>query len=105
VNILSITFHIEQNIISIWDNFIYDKILNFIKNTKLVERYTLSEVKNAPQNEGKNYNLLIFFVDKDIETKFCSTKLPKLSKIIQDKFPNNEVMFFITNLGVLSHNL
>jgi len=104
MNILSITFHVEQHIVHLWKDFIQNKILIFIRNNSFTNKYILSEVNNNYQEEGKNYNIILIFCEQKIKNTFCSEELPKLRNIIQNKFPNQEVIIFVTNLEILSQN-
>jgi len=104
MNILSITFHVEQHIIPLWENFMQSDIVEYIKNNNLTDKYILSKLVNDIQENGGNYNIILLFKEQKTKNTFDLEKLPLLREIIQNKFPNQEVIIFVTNLDILSQN-
>jgi len=104
MNILSITFHVEQHIIPLWENFMQSEIVKFIKNNNLTDKYILSKLIDNTQENGKNYNMILHFKEQKTKNIFDLEKLPLLREIIQNKFPNQEIIIFVTNLDILSQN-
>jgi len=104
MNILSLTFHVEQNIITLWKDFMQQEVIKFAENTDQESKYILSKVANNYQEEGENYNIILVFNSEIDRNTFISEKLPMLNKTVQASFPNQEVIIFMTNLDVISQN-
>lgn len=95
MQILSLTFHSTFEKISQWEKFYPKEILLPIKN--LGQKFIYSEIHSEMIKEGKNYNLLLFFNDKENQNQFIEKNLTQIDQKIKENF-NNEVLWFLSEL-------
>lgn len=100
--ILSITFHIEENHINDWRNYLIEDFIPHIHT--LGQQFLLSDVDTEMLSEGKNTNLLLFFGNEEERETFINQSLPKTSQILMEKFGQN-ILIFKTLLNSLAKKL
>lgn len=98
MSVLSITFHCTKNNLEEWENYIDETLVLMTENLMDVDKYLLSEVHSDYIEEGKNYNLLLMFDNKDLREDFIKSELVNITEIIEKKF-GQEVMIFNTFLN------
>lgn len=89
--ILSITFHIEEQKVAEWEQFLTNEILPEIKAWQ--RKFILSEVETEMLSEGKNTNLLLFFTTSEERIDFLEQTFPPLSQKIITKFQDKILIF------------
>ncbi|NAW50923.1 DUF4286 family protein [Elizabethkingia argentiflava] len=99
MSVLSITFHVESNVQMLWSNFMETEFYHWIDSLSDVEKYIFSEVDSLYIDEGKNYNLLMIFHNLENRNTFLSNTIENLRKSIYQKFSQEEVLIFITELN------
>lgn len=98
MSVLSITFHCTKNNLEEWENYIDETLVLMTENLMDVDKYLLSEVHSDYIEDGKNYNLLLMFDNKDLREDFIKSELLNITEIIEKKF-GQEVMIFNTFLN------
>lgn len=102
MNLLSITFHTTQDNLERFVYFTENEFPEIIRNLMQVEKYFFSEVESDYIDEGKNYNLLLFFENQNLRAEFILSEFENIADIIQTKFADS-VMIFQTKLDLLYH--
>ncbi len=102
MTLLSITFHSTPSALENWQSYVDDELKGLIGNFMDVDQYILSEVDTdmIRSEEGRNYNLLLFFDDEDKRDGFLDQELKILAEKIQSQF-GESVMIFDTLLNPL----
>ncbi|MDQ8750701.1 hypothetical protein ATE49_03750 [Elizabethkingia miricola] len=105
MSVLSVTFHVESTIQPQWYDFLEKEFPALVENLYDVEKFIFSEVDSDYIQEGKNYNLLLIFDDHEIRSGFLLNEMQNLSEIIHNKFSQEQVMIFITELNPITKRL
>lgn len=100
MNILSVTFHVTDNQIKNWNQFLQSDLIYQIDKMTDVEKFILSEVETDLLTEGKNYNFLLIFENQQKKDNFINNFLVGISQLIALRFGEN-VMVFATHLNPL----
>lgn len=100
---LSITFHFNENRLQEWNNNLLISLQSLINDTPQVKDFIISEVHTEYIEEGKNYNILLFFSDENARESFLSQQLAMLDQSITQQFGNN-IMLFATPLNIIVSN-
>lgn len=103
MSILSLTFHCTEPFLEKWEVFFTENLPKLVENHINTEKYILSEVHTEMIQEGKNYNLLIFFKDNDQRQYFLDTEYHHIQGDILREF-GQEVMDFVTLLNPKMYN-
>ena len=98
MKILSITFHVIDNIKTEWQKFYASDLQILAKNLMEVQKFIISDVESEMINEGQNYNLLLFFENTKLRNNFLEYEFLNIEEIIKNKF-NDNVMIFKTILN------
>jgi hypothetical protein len=98
---LSITFHFTEAKIHEWNNNLLHSLESLIKDSLHIKNFIISEVHTEYLNEGKNYNVLLFFDDLSERENFMGGQLASLDQEIEQQF-GNEIMLFVTPLNKIS---
>ncbi|HFK5587124.1 TPA: DUF4286 family protein [Elizabethkingia anophelis] len=102
MSVLSVTFHVESAAQPQWYDFLEKEFPALVENLYDVEKYIFSEVDSNYIQEGKNYNLLLIFNDHEIRGGFLLNEMQNLSEIIHQRFSQEQVMIFITELNPIT---
>ncbi|KUY21310.1 hypothetical protein BAZ12_14385 [Elizabethkingia miricola] len=105
MSVLSVTFHVESTVQPQWYDFLEKEFPALVENLYDVEKFIFSEVDSDYIQEGKNYNLLLIFDDHEIRSGFLLNEMQNLSEIIHNKFSQEQVMIFITELNPITKRL
>ena len=105
MSVLSVTFHVESTVQPQWYDFLEKEFPVLVENLYDVEKFIFSEVNSDYIQEGKNYNLLLIFDDHEIRSGFLLNEMQNLSEIIHNKFSQEQVMIFITELNPITKRL
>jgi len=105
MNLLSITFHVEQNALPKWKNFLDNNFSKWLEETSIIDRFIFSEVESEMIEEGVNYNLLLIFKNQEIRSDFAHREMRDIAQIIDEQFIPQEVIIFPTFLNRISHQL
>ena len=98
---LSITFHFTEAKIHEWNNNLLQSLESLIEDSLHIKNFMISEVHTDYIDEGKNYNVLLFFDDLGERENFMSGQLASLDRAIDEQF-GNEIMLFVTPLNKIS---
>lgn len=98
MKILSLTFHSIETILPHWKLFFSSELTHYIEGMKDIGRLIFSEVETEILNEGKNYNVLLFFENEISRNSFLTDEFPKLEDYIFKHF-GNDVMVFKTYIN------
>jgi len=98
MSLLSLTFHCTQNHLENWEKYMNETLSLMAENLMEVDKYVLSEVQSNMVNEGKNYNLLLFFDNEELREQFLENELLNIQERIEKEFAEN-VMIFQTFLN------
>ena len=104
MSILSLTFHCPEAVIKNWEEYFNQQLPQSIQGLKSVHQHIFSEVYSEMLNEGKNYNLLLFFNTSTDRDDFLNAELLHLKNTIETIF-SGEVMTFATLLNAISSSL
>lgn len=104
MSILSLTFHCPEAVIKNWEEYFNQQLPQSIQGFKSVHQHIFSEVYSEMINEGKNYNLLLFFSTSSDRDDFLNSELLHLKDTIETIF-SGEVMTFATLLNTISSSL
>ncbi|MCP1252768.1 MULTISPECIES: DUF4286 family protein [Elizabethkingia] len=105
MSVLSVTFHVESTVQPQWYDFLEKEFPALVENLYDVEKFIFSEVDSDYIQEGKNYNLLLIFDDHEIRSGFLLNEMQNLSEIIHNKFSQEQVIIFITELNPITKRL
>lgn len=100
--ILSITFHIDDNKVEEWNNYLNNTLVTEIE--KLNKLFLLSEVDTEMLSEGKNINLLLFFDSPEDRELYLHNTFPSIAQDIISNFQES-VLIFKTFLNSLTKNI
>ena len=98
MSLLSITFHATDNVLPKWEKYVDETLGLMAENLLDVDQYFLSEVESDMINEGKNFNLLLVFENKNLRNQFLESEFENIRERIEGKF-GSEVMIFLTPLN------
>lgn len=101
MQLLSLTFHAEQNVVEEFKIYLENTFLPQVKNAHSQGGFIFSEVGSAMISEGKNYNLLLIFDDEESRAAYLGEKLPQIAEVILQNF-GSQVMIFETQLHPLA---
>lgn len=104
MSVLSITFHCPIDWLEKWEIFVKDSLSKMAENLLEVEHYVLSEVFSEMINEGKNYNLLLFFESVQKRTEFLAHEFLNIIERIEMAF-GHEIMIFQTLLNPIQSRM
>lgn len=96
MNLLSISFHVEVQVIDHWEILSRDHLSELLKKMKIFTNFIFSTVESAVTGEGRNYNLLLFFDDQKTRNEFHHQGFIELIQLIENDFKKEEVMVFET---------
>lgn len=100
--ILSITFHIEENRITDWNNYVNHNLVPHIQSLGLP--FLLSNVDTEMLSEGQNNNLLLFFNNNNEREDFIQNDFQKLCDPAMQEF-QKDIIIFKTLLNSLAKSL
>lgn len=100
--VLSITFHIDDNKVEEWNNYLNNTLV--IEIEKLNKQFLLSEVDTEMLSEGKNINLLLFFDNQGDRELFLNDVFPPIAQDVISNFQES-VLIFKTFLNSLAKNV
>ncbi|MBS1548903.1 MAG: DUF4286 family protein [Bacteroidetes bacterium] len=98
MTLLSLTFHCEADALSQWKMYLKNELSEMIGNLMDAEQFILSDIESDMIQEGKNYNLLLFFDNAIIRQQFIKSELVNLEERITAKF-GTKVLLFCTSLN------
>lgn len=98
MSILSITFHAVTERITDWEQYLQHHLPIWLPKTPSLQQWYLSEIESEMIQEGKNYNLLLFFHNETERASYISNELPLLGVDIQKTF-GTDVMVFESKLN------
>jgi len=98
MSLLSITFHATDNVLPKWEKYVDETLGLMAENLLDVDQYFLSEVESDMINEGKNFNLLLVFENKELRSQFMESEFENIRERIEGSF-RTEVMIFLTHLN------
>lgn len=101
---LSVTFHCTALELENWKNYLNAEFLELIDKLNHVENFIFSEVHTEMIQEGKNFNLFLFFNNEEVRDAFIENELKSITEKVENKFAN-EVMVFLTFLHPIKHSL
>lgn len=92
--LLSITFHAPPFLIKEWETYFGKTLLHLVENLMDVEQYLLSEIESDLIEEGKNYNLLLFFSQEEVRLQFLEIEFENIKEIIAKDFGQDVLIFY-----------
>lgn len=98
MSVLSITFHCPENNLEVWDKYVDETLALLAENLMEVDQYILSEVHSEMLQEGKNYNLLLVFANKELREQFLENEMRNIEERVHDRF-GDQIMIFTTLLN------
>ena len=98
MSLLSLTFHCPEQHLSHWEKYVDETLTLLADNLIEVEKYVLSEVHTDMIDEGKNYNLLLFFENHDLREQFMENEFKNIQERVEMEFGEN-IMIFQTFLN------
>lgn len=98
--ILSITFHIEENTLPKWNEYMKNELKSDVEI--LNKKTLLSEVETEMLSEGKNINLLIFFENEEERNHFTENTFFDWAEKIAIRF-GEKVLIFKTLLNEIKN--
>ena len=93
MSILSLTFHCPENHLDQWEKYVTETMSVIAENLMEVDAYVLSEVETEMINEGKNYNLLLFFENEELRDQFLEIEFLNIEERIEKEFGENIMIF------------
>ena len=93
MSLLSLTFHCPETHLEEWEKYVDETLVLLAENLMEVEKYVLSEVHTDMIDEGKNYNLLLFFEDKDLRDQFLENEFKNIQEHVEKEFGENVMIF------------
>lgn len=103
MSILSLTYHCTESFLDKWEVFFTEQFPQLIEKHINTEKYILSEVHTEMIQEGKNYNLLVFFHSQEKRQDFLDKEYSHIQSYIMQEF-GQEVMDFVTLLNQRMYN-
>ncbi len=100
MSVLSLTFHIEQNSLKDWDDYVENDLAQMVENLMDLEKYILSQVHTEMISEGRNTNVLMVFDNDEKRQDFLEIELKNITERIESRF-GDLVMVFVTELNPL----
>lgn len=100
--ILSVTFHIDDNKVEEWNNYLNNTLITEIQ--RLNKKFLFSEVDTEMLSEGKNINLLLFFDNQEDRELFLNSTFPSIAQDVISNFQES-VLIFKTFLNSLAKNV
>jgi Domain of unknown function (DUF4286) len=102
MQILSLGFHATNLALEKWENYLKLVFYKKIEENWALDKYILSLVSNDMIEEGRNYNLQIFFANDEASDAFTSRYLDVFQAEITGLF-GQEVMLFVSKLHVIDY--
>lgn len=93
MSLLSLTFHCTENHLENWEKYVNETLSLMTENLMEVDKYVISEVQSDMVNEGKNYNLLLFFDNEELREQFLENELLNIQERIEKEFGENVIIF------------
>lgn len=100
MQLLSLTFHAEENVAQEFKIYLKNTFLSQLKINRNQDDFILSEVGSMMISEGKNYNLLLIFDDEKNRAGYLEQHLAQIADEILQNF-GSQVMIFETQLNPL----